>query len=113
MEEKKCFRCKRVLPLDAFRKNISKSGCRDNICRQCRRKMYLKAHSTAHRYFPSEITDQELLNECKRRGLLPKDEGSEADAELTEELSAEFLRFLMWKACAEKGVSPIEFFGQI
>lgn len=100
------------MPLNAFGKNITRPDGLDNVCRECRRKYYLKAKGSARRRFPSEITDAELLSECKRRGLLPKDESSEVDAELAEELSAEFLRFLMWKACAEKGVSPLEFFSE-
>lgn len=112
MEKKICIRCKQNLPLKAFNRNINRPDGRDNICRECRHKYYTKRKGSARRYFPSEITDAELLTECKRRGLLPKDESSEADAELAEKLSAEFLHFLMWKACAEKGISPLEFFSK-
>ena len=110
MKQQKCIRCKRVLPLDAFNKNVRKRSRHDNTCRQCRRQMYLKAKGSAHRYFPGENSDAELLSECKRRGLLPVGESSEEDVELTEALSAEFLRFMMWKANAENGVNPIDFF---
>lgn len=70
MEQKICYKCKRELPITHFNKNGYMKSGRDNLCRSCRRKKYLIKHSNARRYFPDEITDDELLSECRRRGLI-------------------------------------------
>lgn len=70
METKFCYGCNRLLYIDEFGRNISRKDGRDNLCLSCRRKQYLRKNSTARRYFPEEITDEELLRECRRRGLI-------------------------------------------
>lgn len=70
METKLCCKCNKVLPISDFSKNSFYKDGLDNTFRACRRKKYLREHSTARRYFPSEILDEELLRECRRRGLI-------------------------------------------
>lgn len=70
MEQKFCTICKRNLPVDSFHRNGFRKDGRDNVCRDCRRKKYLRDTKTARRYFPDEISDDELLRECRRRGLI-------------------------------------------
>lgn len=70
MDEKFCIKCGQILPIEMFCKNGSRKDGRDNVCRACRRKQYLREHTTARRYFPDEITDEEILRECRKRGLI-------------------------------------------
>ena len=70
MEKKRCYVCNESLPASSFGKNGYMKDGLDNICRACRRKKYLITHSNARRHFPEEITDEDLLRECRRRGLI-------------------------------------------
>lgn len=70
MEQKHCDKCNQILPIEYFHRNGFRKDGRDNVCRACRRKKYLRNNANARRYFPEEITDEELLRECRRRGLI-------------------------------------------
>ena len=61
MEKKYCYKCNKSLPIDSFGKNGYRKDGYDNVCRNCR---------SARRYFPDEITDEEIITEAKRRGII-------------------------------------------
>ena len=70
MEKKYCYKCNKSLPIDSFGKNGYRKDGYDNVCRNCRRKKYLRENRSARRYFPDEITDEEIITEAKRRGII-------------------------------------------
>lgn len=67
MLSKTCSKCKRQLPADAFFKDISRPDGLSFYCREC----YYKVNGRASNPRLRSATDEQLLNECRRRGLIP------------------------------------------
>ena len=67
-ELKTCRKCKRQLPAEAFYKDISRPDGLSFYCRECHKRLAGRATEPRLR----SATDEQLLNECRRRGLLPK-----------------------------------------
>ena len=67
MLSKTCSKCKRQLPADAFFKDISRTDGLSFYCREC----YYKVNGQKPNPRLRSATDEQLLNECRRRGLIP------------------------------------------
>ena len=68
IESKTCRKCKRRLPPTAFYKHIRRPDGLSFYCKECHAKVSGRVPSPLLR----SATDEQLLNECRRRGLLPK-----------------------------------------
>lgn len=65
--EKKCTICKKTKDLSNFYKNRTRTDGHDNICRECRRKLYRKQRGNTPRTSIEDYTMQEILDEIRRR----------------------------------------------
>lgn len=64
---KTCSKCKRLLPATAFYKDASRPDGLSFYCREC----YYKVNGQKPNPRLRSATDEQLLNECRRRGLIP------------------------------------------
>lgn len=69
MNEKQCPRCGKTKPLDQFGPNIRHADNRDTYCRECRKEIERNRRGGIVRLF-SKFTDEEMLTEVRRRGLI-------------------------------------------
>lgn len=66
-ELKTCTKCKRQLPATAFYKDVSRIDGLSYYCRECHYKVAGQSPNPRLR----AATDEQLLTECRRRGLIP------------------------------------------
>ena len=68
MAMKICPKCRRALPENAYYKNAYRSDGLSFYCKECHYSMSRRAPNPRLR----QATNDQLLTECRRRGLIPE-----------------------------------------